>query len=129
MQRVAVWSLTIVLAVVGLCLAWGGALLIGAGGSPYYLAAGAAVLASAFALVRRSGLAIVIYGVFLAATLAWSLRDIGLDGWGLAPRLLGPIIVGLLFLVPAAAAGGSPPRRWRAWPPSGWPEGSPSIRT
>jgi quinoprotein glucose dehydrogenase len=93
-------ALIALLAVVGLVLLAGGAILITVGGSVYYLAAGAAVLAAAVALSRRSGAALLIYAGFLAATLLWSLWEVGLDGWALAPRLLGPAVVGLLFLTP-----------------------------
>jgi quinoprotein glucose dehydrogenase len=95
-----VFALLVILAVVGLALLVGGAILISVGGSPYYLAAGVAVLASAAALVRRSGIAVAIYAGLLIATLLWSLWEVGLDGWALAPRLLGPAVVGLLFLTP-----------------------------
>ena len=82
MGRVMVGRLLIViLAVVGLALLAGGAILVTAGGSPYYLAAGIAVLASALALLRRSGAASLIYAGLLIATLAWSLWEVGLDGW------------------------------------------------
>jgi quinoprotein glucose dehydrogenase len=95
-----IWVLILILVAVGLPLFAGGAILITAGGSPYYMAAGTAVLASAIALVRRSGAALIIYAGLLIATLVWSLCEVGLDGWALAPRLLGPAIVGLLFLAP-----------------------------
>jgi len=94
------WVLIAILAVVGVTLFAGGAILIAAGGSPYYVAAGLAVLAAAIALVRRSGTAVVIYAGLLMATLLWSLWEAGLDGWALAPRLLGPAFVGILFLTP-----------------------------
>jgi quinoprotein glucose dehydrogenase len=95
-----VFALIVILAAVGLTLLAGGAILITVGGSFYYLAAGIAVIASAAALVKRSGGAVVIYAGFLTATLLWSLWEVGLDGWALAPRLLGPAVVGLLFLTP-----------------------------
>jgi quinoprotein glucose dehydrogenase len=107
-----VWALIVILAVVGLTLLAGGAILIAAGGSPYYLAAGVAVLASAIALQRRSGAAVVIYAGLLAATLLWSLWEVGLDGWALAPRLLGPAIVGLVFLTPPIRRRSGAAERW-----------------
>ena len=106
------WLLIIILAVVGLALLGGGAILIGVGGSPYYLAAGLAVLASAIALVRRRGAGVVIYAGLLIATLLWSLWEVKLDGWQLAPRLLGPAVVGLLFLAPSVRRRGGAPGPW-----------------
>ncbi len=106
------WALIVILAGVGVVLLGGGTLLIAAGGSPYYLLAGLTVLASAAALARRRGTAVVIYAGFLMATLVWSLWEVGLDGWALAPRLLGPAVVGLLFLAPAVRRRCGASRRW-----------------
>lgn len=107
MARAAVWMFTAILAGIGLTLAAGGVMLTLEGGSLYYLAAGLATLATAVALVRRSGAAAVIYGALLAGTLAWSLWEVGLDGWALAPRLLGPAVLGLLLLLAPVGK-----RRW-----------------
>jgi membrane-bound PQQ-dependent dehydrogenase (glucose/quinate/shikimate family) len=98
--RLAVWSLAAILLLIGLVLLAGGGVLAAAGGSFYYLAAGAAVLACAGALARGRGYALVIYAGLLVGTLAWALWEVGLDGWALAPRLLGPAVLGLLFLTP-----------------------------
>lgn len=119
MERVAVWLLTIILAVVGLALLVGGAILMVDGGSLYYLAAGLAALASAVALVRRSAAAICVYSGLLIATLIWSLAEVGLDGWALAPRLLGPAILGLFFLIP--------PVKRRSGAVSAWWIGAPVL--
>ena len=43
--------------------------------------------ASAILLWRGSKLGSYIYGALLAATLAWSLYEVGPDAWALAPRL------------------------------------------
>lgn len=88
------------LVVVGGALALGGTELIALGGSWYYLPAGLATLAGGLAVLagrRRTGAA--IYLVLLAATLAWSLAEAGLDGWALAPRLISPFVLGLPFLL------------------------------
>ncbi|RYE60907.1 MAG: membrane-bound PQQ-dependent dehydrogenase, glucose/quinate/shikimate family, partial [Hyphomicrobiales bacterium] len=96
MARFAIWLYVIILSAVGLTLAIGGALLLVEGGSVYYLAAGIAVLASAVLLARRKGRALLVYGALLVGTLGWSLWEAGLDGWALAPRLIGPAVLGLL---------------------------------
>jgi quinoprotein glucose dehydrogenase len=98
MQRIVAWALIVILALMGAGLSGGGAVLIRGGGSPYYLVAGIALLACAFALVRRSGAAILIYAGLLIATLIWSLWEVGLDGWQLAPRLIALAVIGLLFM-------------------------------
>jgi quinoprotein glucose dehydrogenase len=81
-------------------LAWGGVLLLGAGGSAYYLLAGLATLASGVLVLagRREGA--LVYFAMLAATVAWALWEVGLDGWGLAARLIAPAVLGLWFLIP-----------------------------
>src|SRR5689334_22224861 len=58
-RSVLIWALIAILGVIGLILLGGGAVLIGEGGSPYYLLAGLAVLASAYGLVKRRGLAMI----------------------------------------------------------------------
>ena len=98
MQRIAYWALALILSAVGLTLLIGGVVLVREGGSPYYLGAGLLVLATVVALVLRRRLALKLYGLLLIATFFWSLWEVGLDGWALAPRLLGPAILGLLFL-------------------------------
>ncbi|MCK9564110.1 MAG: PQQ-binding-like beta-propeller repeat protein, partial [Bacteroidales bacterium] len=92
--------LAFLLAATGLALLGGGIALIAAGGSLYYLAAGAAILASAMLLARGRGAAVALYGAVLLATLIWSLWEVGLNGWALAPRLLFLAALGLLFLLP-----------------------------
>ena len=98
MTKLAIGLLACLLAAMALALLGGGVILLAAGGSPYYLAAGAALLATAVALVRQQPAAIAIYGSLLLVTLGWSLWEVGLDGWALAPRLLLLTVVGLLFL-------------------------------
>lgn len=89
------------LLLIALALMAGGGVLLWLGGSVYYLVAGVMVLASAIALFRRMPRSAAIYGCLLAGTLIWSVWEVGLDGWSLAPRLLGPAIVGLLFQLPS----------------------------
>jgi len=117
MARIAIWLFVIVLAAVGLTLVAGGTVLMFEGGSLYYLAAGCAVLVAAVMLARRNGRAFIAYGALLAATMLWSLWEVGLDGWALAPRLLGPAILGvLLLLMPTRKLSGTVSRWWIAGP-------------
>ena len=116
MRRVVVWALTVILVIIGLGLLGGGAVLITDGGSPYYLAAGIAILASALALLRRSGAASLIYAGLLITTLAWSLWEVGLDGWQLAPRLIMLALVGLLFMIRPVTSMPAMSRWWIAGP-------------
>ena len=100
--------LAVLLVMVGLALLYGGAILLRAGGSTWYVLGGSAVLATGIGLWRENRRAAPIYALFLAATLAWSLWEVGLDGWALAPRLIGPALVGLLLV----AAIGNRANRW-----------------
>ena len=89
-------------AVLGAVFLWGGAVLIGLGGSAWYLIAGlvCAAVAVLFAL-DRSRAAVGIYWVFLLGTGLWALAESGFDGWALTARLAGPLVVGLALLIPA----------------------------
>ena len=85
----------------------GGAWLIFLQGSPYYMLAGAAILATGVLLARRHQAAGLIYGVVLAVTLSWGLWEGGFSFWPLVPRLLAPAALGLfiLLVIPAAPKG------------------------
>jgi len=103
--RIALLILTAAIAAAGIALAWGGGLLIAAGGSWYYLIAGLALAASGWGLWRRRRWAMPLYGALLAATLGWALWEAGLDGWALVPRVTGPALLGLVMLAPFARQG------------------------
>lgn len=87
-----------VLVAVGLVLLAGGTMLAGEGGSLYYLAAGAAMSLSGLLVWRRDPRAAWVYGVFLVATLAWSIYEVGFEPWGLIVRLGALSVIGAPFL-------------------------------
>lgn len=118
MQRAAVWLLAAVLGVVGVTLTVGGIILVADRGSPYYVVTGLAVLVSAVGLIRRAPYAVHAFAAMLVWTILWSLWETGLDDWGLMPRLVGPAVIGLLFLLPPVA---------RSIPASRWWVGVPAI--
>lgn len=78
----------------------GGLQLIFLGGSFYYLLAGLMLAGSARYLWQGDPLGSFIYGVFLAATVAWSFLESGTNLWALAPRILPFAAIGLWFLTP-----------------------------
>ncbi|WP_386343650.1 glucose/quinate/shikimate family membrane-bound PQQ-dependent dehydrogenase [Xanthomonas campestris] len=88
----------VVLAVLGAALAYEGGRLVAVGGSWYYVLAGVAVLVAGvlLALGKRAGL--WLFGATLAATIVWALWEVGLDGWGLIPRLAWISVLGLVLL-------------------------------
>lgn len=89
-----------VLILLGLVLCGGGAHLLLLGGSSYYVLAGAALVASGTLLWRGDRRGSLVYGLLLAATLVWSLFEVGVDLRSLAPRLLSLAALGLWFLTP-----------------------------
>lgn len=89
----------VVLVAVGLVLLAGGTMLAGEGGSLYYLAAGAAMSLSGLLVWRRDPRAAWVYGVFLMATLTWSIYEVGFEPWGLIVRLGALSVIGAPFLL------------------------------
>lgn len=96
----------------GGALAAGGVVLIATGGSWYYLPTGLALIASAIGLGMGKRFALSLFGLLLAATLAWSLWEAGLNGWALVPRLVGPAVLGAILLLPMASSSANRASRW-----------------
>lgn len=94
------WVFAILLLLLGLVLGGGGAKLVLLGGSLYYLVTGVALIASALLLWRGRRAGMWVYLVVIAYTLAWSLWEVGFDGWSLASRLGLFVLLGLYFLLP-----------------------------
>ncbi|MFJ6024058.1 membrane-bound PQQ-dependent dehydrogenase, glucose/quinate/shikimate family [Brevundimonas sp. NPDC092305] len=90
-------ALGLLLLLIGIVLTGGGGWLISLGGSWYYLLAGIGLILSGVGLIRRTMLGAWIYIAVFLATLVWALWEVGIDGWGLLPRVVGPAV--LLFLV------------------------------
>jgi quinoprotein glucose dehydrogenase len=95
-------GLAAILCIIGLILVVGGLRLAQVGGSVYYLIAGLMVLVSGVFVWRLDRKGVWLYGLMLAGTLIWSIWEVGFtfDGWALAPRLIGPLVLGLAFLLP-----------------------------
>ncbi|OHB31545.1 MAG: glucose dehydrogenase [Phenylobacterium sp. RIFCSPHIGHO2_01_FULL_69_31] len=91
-------------ALVGILLLVGGGWLIFLDGSPYYMLAGAAIIATGVMLARRHPAAGLIYAAVLGATLAWGVWEGGFSFWPLVPRLFAPAVLGLfiLLVIPSA---------------------------
>ena len=88
-----------ILAVLGLAVLVGGGKLASLGGSWYYLLAGALMIASGVALIRRKVSAVWIALALLVVTLVWSLWEVGFDFWQLVPRLMTFIVIALVLTV------------------------------
>jgi len=93
----AVIVLGAVLAVIGIVLGVGGIWLAVLGGSFYYLLAGVGLLISGALMILERAAGVWLYAVIYLATAVWAFWEVGLNGWALVPRLLGPTV--LLVLV------------------------------
>jgi len=87
-------------ALAGLVLLVGGGWLITLHGSPYYAIAGLVFVATAGLVYRRSQYAHTAYAILVLGTLVWSIWEVGLDWWQLAPRGDVVVIAGMLLLLP-----------------------------
>jgi len=88
---------------IGTGIGIGGAYLIFLGGSFYYLPGGIAVALTGFWAWRMDRRAGWLYTLFLIVTLLWAMSEVGLDGWQLTARLVGPALFGLVFAAPPIA--------------------------
>jgi quinate dehydrogenase (quinone) len=90
-----------VLILMGLGLAGGGAYLLSLGGSWFYLPAGLAMAAIGGLLVARRALALWIALALLVVAAIWAFSEVGSDFWQLVPRLIAFLVIAML--VSAAA--------------------------
>ena len=102
--RVISYGTSALLALAGGWLLLGGLWLAVLGGSPYYVVAGAGLIATAWFYANGSSRALTIFALTLLVTIAWSLWEVGLSGWELEPRLVAPIVFGLWLLIPMVRA-------------------------
>jgi quinoprotein glucose dehydrogenase len=89
-----------IIVVAGLILAAGGAYLLKMSGSPYYVVAGLTVAISGVLLWQLQAAGARLYGVVVIVTIIWALWEVGIDGWALMPRVLLPVLGGLVLLIP-----------------------------
>jgi len=94
-------GMAVLLLLIGAFLAIGGIYLLTLGGSLYYLVTGLAVVASGVLIWRADRHGRWLFGAMLVGTLAWSIWEVGFTGWSLVPRLVGPVVLGLVLLLPA----------------------------
>ena len=92
--------LSALVVVYGLLLTCAGAMLLSAGGTPYFAFAGLGTVLSGVWNWRGSRAGLAVYAVVLMATLVWAVGEAGWAFWLLGPRLAAPAVVGLLLLAP-----------------------------
>src|SRR5262245_58967432 len=100
---------------IGIVLAVGGAQLILVGGSWYYLFAGLALIVAGLAVAQRKLLGALIYAGAFVATMLWAFWGVGLNGWPLVPRLVGPLVLLLLVIVSLPKLDANRGRQSRLW--------------
>ena len=91
---------SLVFSILGLFLFLGGVQLMFLGGSLYYLLSGIFLLLIAWTGWNNKASAAIFYQLLLAATILWSIYEVGFDVWGLIPRLVAPAVLGVIFLLP-----------------------------
>ena len=90
----------VLLTLLGLWLAGGGAWLVTLDGSSYYLIAGIACLLSGLLYLRRRETAgLALYLLLLLGTCLWAFAEVGADGWQLMPRVAGPAVFAAILLI------------------------------
>ncbi|MCP5773733.1 membrane-bound PQQ-dependent dehydrogenase, glucose/quinate/shikimate family, partial [Klebsiella pneumoniae] len=97
--------LAVIAAVFGIGLLIGGIYLAVLGGSWYYIIAGILFIATAALLYKRKSAALLVYAIFVLATVVWGLWEVGSDFFALAPRLDILGLFGLALLIPATTRG------------------------
>ena len=107
-------AIGLLLGLIGVWLAGGGAWLLWLGGSAYYLLAGAGCLLAAwFYLARKPSRGMAVYLLVFAGTCIWALAEVGADFWQLVPRIGGPAAMAVLVAVHRLFA--DPANRRTAW--------------
>lgn len=96
----AITLTALVFGLLGLVLGIGGGQLLILGGSPYYLAAGIVFLVTGILLFMRKPQALVVYGVFIVASLAWAIWEVGFDWWQLGTRGGLVVLAGIWLMTP-----------------------------
>ncbi|ATU72944.1 glycerol dehydrogenase [Komagataeibacter rhaeticus] len=97
-QTPAGWAtlgLAVIIILLGLPLLYMGAELAFIGGSWYYVIVGLAVTVAGLLMAMGRVAGGLLYLAAVAFTWLWALWEVGLDGWGLLPRVFGPTLLAL----------------------------------
>jgi quinoprotein glucose dehydrogenase len=101
--RIAAIVFPLFIGLFGLAMLGGGVWLIAVGGSWYYGLAGLALSVAAWLLLRRRRAGQALMAATWAASLAWALWEVGFNGWGLVPRVVGITVLFMLALAMSPA--------------------------
>jgi len=111
----APWSavaLGLVIGIIGVVLAIGGAWLAVLGGSLYYLVTGAAMIVAGWWLLRGQRRGGWLYLAIVVLTILWAFWETGGLAWALVPRVIAPLVL-LFLLIPVMAVLSVRANRWR----------------
>lgn len=105
---------SVLVILMGLGLAIGGAQLVWLKGSPYYLLAGLVLVVAALQIWRGRRSGALLLAVLAVLTVPWALWESGADFWALFPRVMAPFALAAigLWLAPSASDG-TRPAPWR----------------
>lgn len=90
----------LIIALLGLLLVIGGVWAVSENGPFYYLITGVGFLLTALLLFKKNPAGLALYAIIVLGTLIWALYTVGLDVWGLLPRLDIVLITGVILLLP-----------------------------
>lgn len=96
--RIAWVAFSLFIGLFGLAMTVGGVWLIAVGGSWYYGLAGLGLLVVMVLLLRRRQAGQVVMASIWLASLIWAFSEVGLNGWGLIPRVVGITVLFILAL-------------------------------
>jgi quinoprotein glucose dehydrogenase len=117
----------IILVLLGILILAGGAWLIALGGSWYYLLAGIGLIVSGALILAARPIGVLLYILTYVLTAIWAFWEVGLDGWALVPRLVGPTILAVLALLCLIVLGREPSAQSRAEPVEREPAARPPV--
>src|SRR5215467_2678051 len=86
---------------IGCILAGGGVYLAALGGSRYYVLVGAMLLAAGYLMIKGRIAGFFTYVGAFVFTCVWAFWEVGLSGWQLIPRLVGPFVLLVLAILVA----------------------------
>ncbi len=86
-------GLGLLLVAIGAVLAGSGLWLVLIGGSAYYVVAGLGLVAAGILTTLRRPAGAYVYVAVYVGTVLWALWEVGLNGWGLVPRLVAPTVI------------------------------------
>lgn len=109
-SRFLLLGLGVVIALLGVALAVGGAKLVSLGGSWYFLVGGVAMAVSGLLIARRKPAGAWLFAAFLVCTAVWAIADVGLAYWPLFSRLFMFAVIGLVVALVYPLLVGRPAR-------------------